>query len=920
MSYLVKKKRSFMTRCLIKCQNLVMFVLIFSLMLLLAGLGLSIYYDELPVPDRLEGFINEALNEQGLDLKYGKITLDFGGNLLIEDAQLSFTRLEEPALQMDALYLDINYAALILKRPPFDKVRLSNAHFYTPAVVSLSGTTDRMVTQINLEVTKHWDSWNLHFLTAKFGHLDLSANGDLTTLIRKLTQPREREEERPDLYLQYLQLSRILSDYKKILQCFESPKAVMHFNSPSRSEFVVEVATEAESFAWEGLPGAKQIRQTAVAQILPELVLRKPIQLTAELVEYDDLQLQVNKVALSIWQDRPIQNLESVFPFQVAATTSEIIVQGTTVDQAVFTGQVLNREEAQGTLISSFYDGTLEASIQGNWKNMTAGGSLTGSVNLERVFARPEFDHLWKLRWSTQHRPLYLDIEFTYPGNLEGVEARYRAETRDIDIIKTPFKWARARGTLQGTKADVTRLEAGGYGNDLYCTFKQDLKDRFYRFTMVGLFRPHDIDIWWRDWWKKTFDYLDIKGELPFMDMSIRNAFSYKKQLTLFGYAEAENINLKGMHFDAASCKMFIRPNYIDAIELHLKRAEGQASGQFQRQLVESQLKNVLVDISSNIDLDPSMELFGEGGRRIIEPYTWEGNPTITLLGEFNFENDSNWQDVLFTIDTESPMTVYDFPLDSLQVDGHYDHGDVLLHDAIFDFAGGRGEGEISFLRQDEQSYLIFDFNIEDADLAETLKRIAKIKKVPEEEKISEKPKPKKDSKPLEGKLKVHASGISPAGYGLDRVMAKGNIEISEGNLAEIPLFGPLSSLIPFTKLRLNTAKAYFAWDDGKMTFPDLVMTSNTARLEGIGDYYTGKSNLDFQVRLFLLRETDIPLLSSIIMPIFDPLSHIASINLKGTLTKPVWRFAISPFNLFDSNPVPDEEDKKELLEFEFRK
>jgi hypothetical protein len=72
---------------------------------------------------------------------------------------------------------------------------------------------------------------------------------------------------------------------------------------------------------------------------------------------------------------------------------------------------------------------------------------------------------------------------------------------------------------------------------------------------------------------------------------------------------------------------------------------------------------------------------------------------------------------------------------------------------------------------------------------------------------------------------------------------------------------------------------------------------------------------------MYLLRETDIPLVSDIIMPLFDPVSHMASVNLKGTLKKPEWRFAISPLNLFDSKPEAiEEEPKEELQDFEFRK
>ena len=227
--------------------------------------------------------------------------------------------------------------------------------------------------------------------------------------------------------------------------------------------------------------------------------------------------------------------------------------------------------------------------------------------------------------------------------------------------------------------------------------------------------------------------------------------------------------------------------------------------------------------------------------------------------------------------------------------------------------------GEASFLRQDDQSFLIFDFDIENADLDETLRRIGSVKKTEDEETADSAS--DEDKEPLEGKLKLHVNGISPAGHGLDRVMAKGDIEITEGNLASIPLFGPLSGLLPFTTLQLNEAKSYFSWDDGKMTFPDLVMKGKTARLEGVGDYFTENSLLDFQVQVFLLRETEIPLVSDIIMPLFDPVSQMASVNLMGTLKKPEWRFAISPFNLFESKPDKIKEEPKEALkDFEFRK
>jgi hypothetical protein len=920
MSYLAKKKRSFLMRCYLPCQNFVMLGLILSLMLLLAGLGLSIYYDELPVPDRVIQIIEKRLENEGIKLDYEMIGFDFRGNLIVKNARLSFTKEAATALEIESLYLDINYTAIFLRKDPLDLIKLGNASLYSPAVVSLSGTNEKLVTNVSLEIYRQWTKWHLTYFTAKFQTLDISAAGELSALVEELFKPREKKNEAPELYVQYLRLCRLLTDTSTYLQSVTSPEVDLQFSSPDKSEFIVDVQAQTSKFSKEGLPIVDYPRCVARVQVLPEISLLEPLRITAQLIEDKELNLQATDISAAAWINNPVKDFDGLFPVQVQASTGSIIVQDNKIDHFVFDGQILNKDEATGRVISSIYGGAMEVSLQGNWKEKTASGLLKGSLNVEGIIQRPEFDHLWKLRWSKQNKPIYLDLEFNYPGNLKGLSANFRAETRDIEVIKTPFAWARARGTLEGTTVDVTSLEGGGNGNDLNCTFRQDLKEKFYRFTMVGRFRPHDIDVWWRDWWKNTFDYLDIKGDLPWMDLSIRNAFTYKKQLTLFGFAEAENINLKGMHFDQASAKMFIRPNYIDATNLKLVRPEGEATGEFQRHLVLSELKNVIVDIKSNLDLEPSMELFGESGLRIIEPYTWSGNPVISLVGEFNFENGTNWQDLDFTIDTDKPMTLYQFPFDSLQVNGTYDRGNTLLEEVAFDFAGGSGTGEASYLRQDDQAYLLFDFDIKDAELEETLKRIALIKTNENTAPVEEKPTNKK-SEPLQGKLSVHASGISPAGAGLDRVMAKGEISVKDGNLAQIPIFGPLSSLIPFTKLHLTDATSFFAWDNGKMTFPNLRMTSSTARLEGLGDYYTNNSELDFQVRVFLLSETDIPLISNIIMPIFDPFSQMAAVNLKGTLKKPEWRFAISPFNWFNQKPGPREtQPSEELLDFEFRK
>ena len=105
-----------------------------------------------------------------------------------------------------------------------------------------------------------------------------------------------------------------------------------------------------------------------------------------------------------------------------------------------------------------------------------------------------------------------------------------------------------------------------------------------------------------------------------------------------------------------------------------------------------------------------------------------------------------------------------------------------------------------------------------------------------------------------------------------------------------------------------------------KLTFPDLVMRE-------IPDVWRELATIILPIPIWTSRFAyfycggNIPLVSDIIMPIFDPFSQIATVNLKGTLKKPEWRFAISPLNLFDekADPAP-QEPLEDLLEFEFRK
>ena len=915
MSYLKKKNRSLAQRFLLGCHTLVLLGLALFLMMLSSVVVLSMFYDEIPVPPRLMERIDRQLEAQGLNLECEKVILDFKGNLLGHKVALSFIKSDEPILEADLVYLHINFATLVLNRLSIDKVRVSNATLYCPAMVSPSGATDYLLQDLHFSLRRHWGGWSMAFLTGNFRHLQISASGDLTGLVPHLLAQGEKGADKTDLYPEYLKLSGRAMEAYKTLNALHAPHLDIEFATPANRQFTVSTRLTAPRFSSPSWPTAEKLTHTGSFQLAPDVRVLEPVRIGAQTVTAENPEIRLRNVSVTALKTGPIKDLKSPFPFRFEATASTLTYRDNPFDNLVMTGSLLDGGMVEGRLSAETLRGALTSHLRANIRSREARGSVRGHFNGEAIVGRPEFDRLHKLRWSKQNQPAYFDLDFSYPGNLDGLTAGFRLETRDIEIIKAPLQWVRLRGHLRGTQVDLHQIDVGGHGNDLQCAFRQNLREKFFRFSMAGKFRPQDVKDWWGSWWNETFQHLNIIDQPPYIDLAVRNSFHYKRQMTLHGYASGEKVELDGVGFDRIASKMFIRPNYIDVYELNAHRAEGSASGQIQCELRKRDLQYILVDATSNLDLEPTLGVFGEGGKKILEPYAWEGHPTLKVRGEFNFSEPTHWQELEIGISTDSPLSYYGFPFDSLEARGRYDRGDVYLDELAFRFAEGSGTGSASYIRQDESAFLLYDFELTDAQLDQAVQKVRQFHR----NRGAGQPEKGRGEKDYKGVLDIRASGISPAGYGLDRVFAQGDIEVRGGTLAEIPLFGPLSGLIPFTKLKLGDASMFFQWDAGKISFPDLVMTGNTARLEGEGDYYPDGSFLDFNVRVFLLREAGIPILSQLVRPILDPLGYIAVVNLTGTLSDPQWQFVLNPLNPLIPKATPQPQPPEPgILEYDF--
>ena len=130
-------------------------------------------------------------------------------------------------------------------------------------------------------------------------------------------------------------------------------------------------------------------------------------------------------------------------------------------------------------------------------------------------------------------------------------------------------------------------------------------------------------------------------------------------------------------------------------------------------------------------------------------------------------------------------------------------------------------------------------------------------------------------------------------------------IHITRAELGRIRLLGLLSRLLDltplrFTSLQLNELKSSFELQGETIHFPDMRLSGANVRMEARGDYFLEDRALDFRVKLFPLRDSPLPLVSTVIGRILEPLGHILEVSLTGTLEEPLWRLPIDPRRAFD--------------------
>ena len=437
------------------------------------------------------------------------------------------------------------------------------------------------------------------------------------------------------------------------------------------------------------------------------------------------------------------------------------------------------------------------------------------------------------------------------------------------------------------------RLTGHGQINVQTTAFAYELDSTLDPTKLVPLMRPL-MKRWFEPCWFETSPHVTAKVRGDFVD---QNAFAYDAVVT------AGHGSYRGVQLEQASGSLHLLHNKLDVRDMMLRRRDGELRGEL---TADFNVQRLNFDMRSTADPAPMAGLLGEKAAKTMEPYRFGSNTTARASGVVDFANPKQtaWTAQLandgfsfwkFTADHGDGTLVFTNEVLNMQLVGNglawwkfkadraaanltASAGAAQVEDFNADCYGGKLRGKSSLTSAGAGTGTNVEYWMElDAERCDVHKMLE-----------SASGKPSEASGRFTGHIELQGRGSD-----LAAMQGRGHVEITDGVLAEVPLFGVFSQILNSLAAGLGSTKitsaqcAYIVKDQSVKT-DDLIVDAGafTLRSHGKADF---NGNLDFRVKLQFLR----------LLPGFNLLwdiiiGNIFEYKIGGTLSAPNYR----PVNL----------------------
>lgn len=889
--------------------SILLWTLWLLLAVVLAGQLWSLTSHQLALPGFVLSALEDRLAASGLKATFGRTLFDPSGRILVEDARLLAPSFQEPLVTARATYVRIDPWALLAGRFEPREFQFSGVSLFVPAMLSASGRAEPLVSDLDVTIVPGDHEVEVPVLTTRLGHLVVTAHGAVHTAVWQ----HERGAPIPIadfIAHDYPRLSRQLADYAARLALLEEPQLDLELSPSETRGAIVTASLFARSLK---LSDPLELEAT-------NLVATTRFPAAGETVVKAQLDLSAAELRL---------------PYHAAASGVHARLRGTLrPDQRAFDpeGADISATQlvAEGLTAAPF---ALRASRLGEPLRLAlltkiAGtpAAISGEADLTRKSARFDVDvrptsALLEALTPLAKRDLSELVQLSAPPALTAkVElgpdwklARLDADLAAHDLVarNVPLDAVSGHLAFSGTDFQATDIVLRVGDSEARGSYTMDTASQDYRFLLQGRLRPAAIDPWFHEWWPHFFHNFDFSAAPPVADVDVLGRWGDPRLSAVFIQVDAVSPIVRGVPFDQVHTRLFIRPDFYDALNLVITRGAGSARGTFTRRvdLEKDAFRDMDFAVTTTMEVEEGARIFGQSGLEIVEPFHFATPPRLQIEGHIDGPAAPNGEHQKVHIEGESTgaFSLFDFPLSDLSFTADLNDNDLRLPRVAVTFAGGSGSGSVHLSGHEPDRRLDFDYQLKNANLAQSITTLENFLA----QRRKEPPPPKSDFLEKAGvislDLALAASGQYQDAYSFQ---GKGHAEIAGPELGQVRLLGLLSELLNFTSLRFTKAQGDFQLDGKKLVFPDLKLTGANSQIEGKGAYDLDESALDFNAKVYPLGESKF-LVPQIFNAVLTPLSEILEVKLTGSLKKPQWSFVHSPANFFRNlnNPArPGEE------------
>lgn len=869
----------------------------------LAALCVLIAYvllrDDLPVPDFVRGRIEREFAARGFTVSFTRAEVDPTAKILVQGLTLAPVRFGGPVISAGRVLLELDRLNVLAGQIDLVSLEAEDLQVICPASISPTGEPEPIVTIAAIRLTHHAGVWRLPGGGGTIGPLHLTARGAYQI-------PRPAAAAPPvDLNVwldKFATLApRVVRELAR-LDVLDQPRLHLYGTGGGGRPFNLEVA-----FTAEGWRDAR-IGEAYAVQARTHVTLGgdqpAPLRLSARVENFwrsDGLSVDAIELVAD-WLAFP--TAQNYLPWQVHATARQVVHPKLTVPTPVL---------AVFPLAYPLVDIDASAVLEGEPLALTAEADVrtrAGVVELHGSAGRH-----WLARVSTilgRDVTYYAAID-TPPdfsaraeiaSGLEWQRVDFRLTTPALVARKVALDRARVRGAVTRDGLQIDLLEASSGEEAVRGTYSSDFKGRDYRFRLTGAMRPLEIAPWFGGWWQRFWQDYTFAGGAPQFDIDQHGNWLRPEPILLSGSGAADRISYRGVAFDRAITRLFMRPGYLDLFEATLLRPEGRIDGEVQLQF-ERGTPNPISQafrFSSNADLVEVAKVFGKGGEDMLAPYRYKIPPATTMVGKVAREGDTYDVQLDIGVNTAEEFRYLDFPLEWLTTRALVHNKQVGLPEIYAGYANGVLNGSADV----DNGRLKFTAKLTNADFDRAIKTYT-------EYTDRNFPTPPEKIEPgsvtRENYGGVLTFGLSAAGpiTNLKAFEGEGEVALNGAELYQLKVIGLFSNILGtgLGVLGFTDAVGPFQVRRDKIHFPDLRVTGKSALLEATGDYSLRDGSIDFRVRMKPLDQSA-GFITKLFGRIVDPLTKLLfEARLTGTLRNPKNSVAILAPRAPEPEPEP---------------